>query len=176
MDEIYRFIADKVILVTGGGGSIGSELCRQIASHSPKQLIIVDIYENTTYEVQLELKRKHPELNLTVLIASVRDSSRMDAIFKLYQPDIVFHAAAHKHVPLMEHSNSEAVKNNVFGTNGSAGNGYNPKDISPLRNIKKENWHKHYADPENHDFRVKKDSYILETNPSILLDYRGLSS
>ena len=116
LDEVMGYIEGQTVLVTGGGGSIGSELCRQIAEHSPKQLIIVDIYENTTYEVQLELKRKHPELNLTVLIASVRDSSRMDAIFNLYRPDIVFHAAAHKHVPLMEDSPNEAVKNNIIGT------------------------------------------------------------
>ncbi len=116
LDEVMAYIEGQTVLVTGGGGSIGSELCRQIASHSPKKLIIVDIYENTTYEVQLELKRKHPELDLVVLIASVRDSSRMDAIFKLYQPDIVFHAAAHKHVPLMESSPTEAVKNNIIGT------------------------------------------------------------
>ena len=116
LDEVMGYIEGQTVLVTGGGGSIGSELCRQIADHSPKRLIIVDIYENTTYDVQLELKRKHPELDLIVLIASVRDSSRMDAIFNLYRPDIVFHAAAHKHVPLMEDSPNEAVKNNIIGT------------------------------------------------------------
>ena len=116
MDEIFRGIAGKVILVTGGGGSIGSELCRQIASHQPKQLIIFDIYENNAYAIQVELADKYPELNLTVLIGSVRDSRRMNSVFSTYHPDIVYHAAAHKHVPLMEFSPCEAIKNNTAGT------------------------------------------------------------
>ncbi len=116
LKEIMGYIEGKVILVTGGGGSIGSELCRQIAEHNPKQLIIVDIYENNAYDIQQELERKHQNLNLLVLIASVRDSKKMDSIFKTYRPHIVFHAAAHKHVPLMETSPNEAVKNNVSGT------------------------------------------------------------
>lgn len=114
--EILASIADKIILVTGGGGSIGSELCRQIASHNPRQLLIVDIYENNAYDIQQELLRKYPDLNLKVLIASVRDTKRINQIFDHYRPQIVFHAAAHKHVPLMETSPCEAVKNNVFGT------------------------------------------------------------
>ena len=116
IDEIIGYIEGKTVLVTGGGGSIGSELCRQIASHKPKQLIILDIYENSAYEVEQELKRKYPQLNLLTLIASIRDSGKMDDVFKKYSPQIVFHAAAHKHVPLMETSPNEAVKNNVFGT------------------------------------------------------------
>ena len=116
LSSILEYVSNKVIMVTGGGGSIGSELCRQIASHHPKQLIIVDIYENTTYDIQNELKRKFPELNLVVLIASVRNTKRIDMIFDRYRPDIVYHAAAHKHVPLMEDSPNEAVKNNVLGT------------------------------------------------------------
>jgi len=116
LDEVMGYIAGRVVLVTGGGGSIGSELCRQIASHHPKQLIILDIYENTTYDLQLELKKKFPQLNLKVLIGSVRNTHRVDTIFKDYKPEIVFHAAAHKHVPLMEDSPNEAIKNNVFGT------------------------------------------------------------
>lgn len=120
-DETRDFYQNKVILVTGGGGSIGSELCRQIAKCSPKQLIILDIYENNAYEIQQELKRKHgAELDLVVEIASVRDRDRLDAIFKAYRPEIVFHAAAHKHVPLMEHSGCEAIKNNVMGTCNTA--------------------------------------------------------
>ena len=115
-DEIMGYIKDEVVLVTGGGGSIGSELCRQIASHEPKQLIILDIYENNAYEIEQELKRTHPELNLLTLIASVRDSVKMDDVFRTYRPGIVFHAAAHKHVPLMETSPNEAVKNNIIGT------------------------------------------------------------
>lgn len=114
--EIYEYINDKVVLVTGGGGSIGSELCRQIASRKPKQLIIFDIYENNAYDIQQELKRNYPELNLEVLIGSVRDSKRIDYVFKKYKPDIVYHAAAHKHVPLMEDSPCEAIKNNTIGT------------------------------------------------------------
>ena len=116
IDGIMEYVSDKVIMVTGAGGSIGSELCRQIASHNPKQLIMVDIYENTTYGVQNELKRDFPELNLVVLIASVRNTKRIDNIFAMYRPDIVYHAAAHKHVPLMEDSPNEAIKNNVLGT------------------------------------------------------------
>lgn len=116
LDEVMGYIAGKVVLVTGGGGSIGSELCRQIVSHQPKQLIIFDIYENTTYDIQLELKKKFPELDLVTLIGSVRNTHRVDTIFHDYKPEIVFHAAAHKHVPLMEDSPNEAIKNNVFGT------------------------------------------------------------
>lgn len=116
MEEIFRYLKGKTILVTGGGGSIGSELCRQIAGHEPKQLIIFDIYENNAYEIEQELKRKHPNLNLVVLIGSVRDSRRVEDVFETYHPDIVYHAAAHKHVPLMETSPCEAIKNNVIGT------------------------------------------------------------
>lgn len=116
LESIMGYVADKVIMVTGGGGSIGSELCRQIAAHHPKQLIIIDIYENTTYDIQNELKHNYPNLNLVVLIASVRNTKRIDQIFENYRPDIVYHAAAHKHVPLMEDSPNEAVKNNVLGT------------------------------------------------------------
>ena len=116
MTEVFEFINDKVVLVTGGGGSIGSELCRQIAAHNPKQLIIFDVYENNAYSVQLELRDKYPDLNLEVLIGSVRDSRRMFQIFQEYRPQIVYHAAAHKHVPLMEDSPNEAIKNNAIGT------------------------------------------------------------
>jgi FlaA1/EpsC-like NDP-sugar epimerase len=116
MDEIFRFIMGKTILVTGGGGSIGSELCRQIAAHSPRRLIIFDIYENNAYDIEQELRRKYPNLNLTVLIGSVRDSRRINSVFETYKPDVVYHAAAHKHVPLMEGSPNEAIKNNVVGT------------------------------------------------------------
>lgn len=116
IDEIIGYIENKVVLVTGGGGSIGSELCRQIATHSPKQLIILDVYENNAYEIEQELKRKLPNLNLLTLIASVRDSGKIDDVFDKYRPNIVFHAAAHKHVPLMETSPNEAIKNNVCGT------------------------------------------------------------
>ena len=116
MDEIFGYIKGKVILVTGGGGSIGSELCRQIASHEPKQLIIFDIYENNAYDIQLELMNKYPDLNLEVRIGSVRDSRMIFKIFETYRPDIVYHAAAHKHVPLMEDSPCEAIKNNAIGT------------------------------------------------------------
>lgn len=116
MSEVFDFISGKVILVTGGGGSIGSELCRQIAAHEPKQLIILDIYENNAYDIQLELKDKYPKLNLVTLIGSVRDSRRLDDIFSRYRPELVFHAAAHKHVPLMEDSPCESIKNNVLGT------------------------------------------------------------
>ena len=116
LESIMGYVSDKVVMVTGGGGSIGSELCRQVASHNPKQLVLVDIYENSAYDVQQELRRKYPELDLVVLIASVRNTKRMNAIFEKYRPDIVYHAAAHKHVPLMEDSPNEAVKNNVLGT------------------------------------------------------------
>ena len=119
-----RLIGDeltgKVVLVTGGGGSIGSELCRQILCFKPAHLIILDIYENTTYEVQNELEEKYPEQKITVLIGSVRDKARLDEIMEEYKPWIVFHAAAHKHVPLMEYSPAEAIKNNVFGTYNTA--------------------------------------------------------
>ena len=115
-EEVLDHVSGKVILVTGGGGSIGSELCRQIAAHHPKQLIILDIYENNAYDIQQELLRKYPELNLAVLIASVRNEERINSIFETYRPNIVYHAAAHKHVPLMEDSPHEAIKNNVFGT------------------------------------------------------------
>ena len=115
-EEVLEYVSGKVVMVTGGGGSIGSELCRQIAAHSPKQLIIVDIYENNAYEIQQELIRKFPQLDLVVLIASVRNTNRMNQIFATYRPTIVYHAAAHKHVPLMETSPNEAIKNNVFGT------------------------------------------------------------
>lgn len=116
MDEILDYVKDKVVLVTGGGGSIGSELCRQIAGHRPKQLIVFDIYENNAYDLQQELRDKFPELNLAVLIGSVRNTHRIESVFAQYNPDIVYHAAAHKHVPLMEDSPNEAIKNNVFGT------------------------------------------------------------
>lgn len=116
VEEIIGYVRNKVVLVTGGGGSIGSELCRQIAQHNPKQLVIVDIYENNVYEIQQELKRKYPDLNVVVLVGSVRNTARNEQIFKKYKPDIVYHAAAHKHVPLMEESPHEAIKNNVFGT------------------------------------------------------------
>ncbi|MCR4788106.1 MAG: polysaccharide biosynthesis protein [Lachnospiraceae bacterium] len=116
IDSILGYVSGKRVLVTGGGGSIGSELCRQIASHKPAQLILLDIYENSAYDVQQELIAKYPGLNLTVLIASVRNTNRINSIFETYKPEIVYHAAAHKHVPLMETSPNEAIKNNVFGT------------------------------------------------------------
>lgn len=116
MQGISDYIKDKTVLVTGGGGSIGSELCRQIAKFKPNKLIIFDIYENNAYDIQNELKYKYPNLNLLVLIGSVRDKKRLEQIFKKYNPNLVFHAAAHKHVPLMEDSPMEAIKNNVFGT------------------------------------------------------------
>ena len=114
--DIMGYVTDKVVMVTGGGGSIGSELCRQIAANKPKQLIIVDIYQNNAYNIQLELKHNYPELNLETLIASVRNEVKVNKLFEIYHPDIVYHAAAHKHVPLMEDSPNEAIKNNVFGT------------------------------------------------------------
>lgn len=116
MDSILGYVKGKRVLVTGGGGSIGSELCRQIASHQPSMLLILDIYENSVYDVQQELQTRYPELELVVLIASVRNTNRMNWIFDHYKPEIVYHAAAHKHVPLMETSPNEAIKNNVFGT------------------------------------------------------------
>lgn len=116
LKEVYEFITGKTVMVTGGGGSIGSELCRQIAEHKPKCLIIFDIYENNAYDIQLELREKHPELKLITLIGSVRDSRRMFEVFETYRPQIVYHAAAHKHVPLMEDSPCEAIKNNAIGT------------------------------------------------------------
>ena len=116
VEAVMDYVEGKRILVTGGGGSIGSELCRQVAAHKPKQLILVDIYENNAYDIQQELKYKYPELDLVVLIASVRNTHRMNTIFETYRPQIVYHAAAHKHVPLMEDSPNEAIKNNVFGT------------------------------------------------------------
>ena len=115
-EEIFSFISGKVILVTGGGGSIGSELCRQIAAHDPKQLVILDVYENNAHAIGLELRDKYPGLNLEVLIGSVRDSRRVNQVFAKYKPDVVYHAAAHKHVPLMEDSPCESIKNNAVGT------------------------------------------------------------
>ena len=116
MDNVSAYINNKVVLVTGGGGSIGSELCRQIAGFGPKQLIIFDVYENNAYDIRNELRTRFPDLDLITLIGSVRDHKRVEAVFELYRPQIVFHAAAHKHVPLMEDSPNEAIKNNVFGT------------------------------------------------------------
>ena len=116
LESIMGYVSGRTVLVTGGGGSIGSELCRQIAMHEPEKLIVVDIYENNAYDIEQELRSAYPELRLVVLIASVRNSHRMNQIFEEYRPDIVYHAAAHKHVPLMENSPNEAIKNNVFGT------------------------------------------------------------
>lgn len=116
LGEICGYINDKTVLITGGGGSIGSELCRQIARHKPRRLVIFDIYENNAYDIQMELRREHPELTLDVCIGSVRDRRRVDDLLDTYQPDLIFHAAAHKHVPLMEDSPNEAIKNNVIGT------------------------------------------------------------
>ena len=130
MNEVAEYIENKVILVTGGGGSIGSEICRQVALHNPKQLIIVDIYENNAYDIQMELKRNYPDLDLVTLIASVREKKRIQEIFEQYRPDIVYHAAAHKHVPLMEDSPNEAIKNNVLGT-------YNVAEAADKYHVKK---------------------------------------
>ena len=116
MKEVFEFINGKRVLVTGGGGSIGSELCRQIAAHNPAQLVIFDIYENNAYDIQMELREKYPDLNLEVLIGSVRDSRKIFDVFEQFRPQIVYHAAAHKHVPLMEDSPNEAIKNNAIGT------------------------------------------------------------
>lgn len=116
MDEIFQYIQGKRILVTGGGGSIGSELCRQIAAHNPAHLVIFDVYENNAYDIQLELKKKYPDMKLDVIIGSVRDSRKIFKVFETYRPQIVYHAAAHKHVPLMEDSPCEAIKNNAIGT------------------------------------------------------------
>lgn len=116
LPSIMSYVKDRVVFVTGGGGSIGSEICRQIARYQPKKLVIIDNYENNAYEIQMELKRTHPELDLKVLIVSVQNHLRIHNIFEDYKPDIVFHAAAHKHVPLMEDSPHDAIKNNVFGT------------------------------------------------------------
>ncbi len=116
LEEIFDYVSGKTVMVTGGGGSIGSELCRQLASARPEQLIIFDIYENNAYDIQMELRRRYPELDLKVLIGSVRNTNRVDYVVGKYKPDLIFHAAAHKHVPLMEDSPNEAIKNNVFGT------------------------------------------------------------
>ncbi len=120
VETVLSYVEDKVVLVTGGGGSIGSELCRQIATHKPKRLIIFDIYENNAYDIQNELLKNFPNLSLTVLIGSVRDEKRLAQIFDKYRPNLVYHAAAHKHVPLMENSPNESIKNNVFGTYNTA--------------------------------------------------------
>ena len=114
--ELHDFLDEKTVMVTGGGGSIGSELCRQIVANDPKKLIIIDIYENSTYELEMELRRYYPDANIEVLIASVRDYERLNTIFYKYRPDVIYHAAAHKHVPLMETSPNEAIKNNCLGT------------------------------------------------------------
>ena len=130
LDDMNGIIKNKIIMVTGGGGSIGSELCRQIVKYEPKQLVLIDIYENNAYDIQQEIKRHFPEIDVKVLIASVRDEHKMDKIFEQYKPEIVFHAAAHKHVPLMEDSPCEAIKNNVFGTQ-------NVVNLSDKYNVKK---------------------------------------
>ena len=120
IEEVMDYVHGKTVLVTGGGGSIGSELCRQIAMHEPKKLIIFDIYENNAYEVQNELRKFHPDLDLDVQIGSIRDKERVMSLFETFRPNLVFHAAAHKHVPLMEESTHDAVKNNIFGTRNVA--------------------------------------------------------
>lgn len=120
LEVVLQYVQGKCVLVTGGGGSIGSELCRQIAAHQPSRLVILDIYENSAYDIQQELKHKYPELDLVVLIGSVRNTHRIQNVFQTYRPDLVYHAAAHKHVPLMEASPNEAIKNNVFGTLNTA--------------------------------------------------------
>ena len=127
--EISAYVKDKVVLVTGGGGSIGSELCRQIAAYGAKQLIIFDIYENNAYDIEQELRRKYPSMNLVALIGSVRDTGCLEKVFSTYHPQLIFHAAAHKHVPLMETSPNEAIKNNVFGT-------YNTQDL-PMNTVQR---------------------------------------
>lgn len=129
-DNINEYINNKVVLVTGGGGSIGSELCRQIVKFNPKKLIILDIYENNAYDLQMELKYKYPKLNMEVVIASIRDIKRLKEVFQEYKPYVVFHAAAHKHVPLMEENPAEAVKNNIVGT-------YNVVKCSDMYNVKR---------------------------------------
>ncbi|WP_461206470.1 polysaccharide biosynthesis protein [Clostridium sp. DL1XJH146] len=129
-ENINKYINDKVVLVTGGGGSIGSELCRQITKFKPKKLLVLDIYENNAYDLQMELKRQHKELDLEVIIASIRDEKRLEEIFSRYKPYVVFHAAAHKHVPLMEDNPKEAIKNNVIGT-------YNLAKYSEKYDVKK---------------------------------------
>ena len=116
MNQIASYVENRTVMVTGGGGSIGSELCRQVAARHPRKLIIVDIYENNAYDIQMELRNAHPELKLDVRIASIRDGEKIDALFNELRPEVVYHAAAHKHVPLMEDSPNEAIKNNVFGT------------------------------------------------------------
>lgn len=116
MNQIASYVENRTVMVTGGGGSIGSELCRQVAARHPRKLIIVDIYENNAYDIQMELRNAHPELNLDVRIASIRDGEKIDALFNELRPEVVYHAAAHKHLPLMEDSPNEAIKNNVFGT------------------------------------------------------------
>ena len=116
IEEVSSYLKGQVVMVTGGGGSIGSELCRQIAGFSPKRLIILDNYENNAYEIQNELLYKYPKLKLETIIANIREKQRLDNIFRQFSPDVVFHAAAHKHVPLMEVNPTEAIKNNVFGT------------------------------------------------------------
>ncbi|KGN03517.1 nucleoside-diphosphate sugar epimerase [Clostridium novyi A str. 4570] len=129
-ENINEYINDKVVLVTGGGGSIGSELCRQIVKFNPKKLIILDIYENNAYDLQMELKYKYPNLDMEVVIASIRDMTRLKEVFETYRPYVVFHAAAHKHVPLMEANPREAIKNNIFGT-------YNLAKCSDMYNVKR---------------------------------------
>lgn len=128
--NIKNLINDHVVLVTGGGGSIGSELCRQIMLHDPKQLIMLDNYENSLYDIELELKTAHPNNTITAVVANIREEDRLDAIFKKFKPEVVFHAAAHKHVPLMENNPTEAIKNNVFGT-------YNLANSSDKHNVKR---------------------------------------
>lgn len=130
VEEVSQYLSDKTILVTGGGGSIGSELCKQVARFAPKELAILDIYENNAYELQIELKRKYKDINIRVIIASIRDRERIEEIMKALKPDIVFHAAAHKHVPLMESNPKEAIKNNVLGT-------INVADAACKYNVKK---------------------------------------
>ena len=133
LDAILGYVKGKTILVTGGGGSIGSEICRQLAGHDVGHLIIFDIYENNAYQIQKSLEWEFPDLNLTVLIGSVRDERRLESIFSKYRPDIVFHAAAHKHVPLMEDSPNEAIKNNVIWNlkNGAHSKPLSGKEVYP---------------------------------------------